>query len=129
MLISLSSFLFQLLQGRQCLFKIRSSLHWHSIGTCLVRPKPPITIVMVIFLWGQMVGMIFIRKNIHLSTSIFVSTIFQSYDCGMFLSRENLSWMHWKNFFLHFFFSWLAVQYIPCLPASYHIDVREVVLS
>ena len=65
LLISLSSFffLFQLLQGRQCLFKVRSVL---STGTVLepvlFERQPPITLVMVIFLWGQMVGMIFVRK-------------------------------------------------------------------
>ena len=82
--------LFQLLQGRQCLFKVRSALHWHRIGTCLVRTKPPITFVMVIFLWGQMVSMIFVRKSIHLSTRIFVSTIFNLSIAECFISYESL---------------------------------------
>ena len=45
LLISLSSFfsLFQFLQGRLCLFEVRSVLYWHSIGTCLVWTKPPVT--------------------------------------------------------------------------------------
>ena len=83
-------FLFQLLQGRQCLFEVRSALHWHSIGTCLVRTKPPITFVMVTFLWGQMVGLIFVRKNIHLSTSISVSTIFNHSISECFISYESV---------------------------------------
>ena len=43
--VSLSScfFLFRLPQSRQCLFEVRSALHWRSIGTCFVRTKPPIT--------------------------------------------------------------------------------------
>ena len=92
LLICLSSFffLFQLLQGRQCLFEVRSALHCHSIGTCLVRTKQPITLVIVIFLWGQMVGMIFVRKNIHLSTSIFVSTIFNHSIAECFISYESI---------------------------------------
>ena len=92
LLISLSSFffLFQLLQGRQCLFKVRSALHWHSVGTCLVRTKPPITFVMVIFMWGQVVSMIFVRKSIHVSTSIFVSTIFNHSIAECFISYESI---------------------------------------
>ena len=92
LLISLSSFffLFQLLQGRQCLFGARSALYWHSIGTCLVRTKPLITLLMVIFLWGQMVSMIFVRKNIHLSTSIFVSTIFNHSIAECFIWYESV---------------------------------------
>ena len=81
--------LFQLLQGRQCLFEVRSALHWHSVGTCLVRTKPPITFIIVIFLWGQMVGMIFVRKNIHLSTSIFVSIVNHSI-VELFISYESI---------------------------------------
>ena len=45
---------------------------------------------MAIFLWGQMVGMIFIRKNIHLSTSIFVSTIFNHSITECFISYESI---------------------------------------
>ena len=36
----------------------------------------PITFVIVNFLWSQMVGMIFVRKTIHLATKIFGSTHF-----------------------------------------------------
>ena len=70
-----SSFLFQLLQGRQCLFEVRSVRRSHSIGTLLVRMKPPITLVERAFLWGQMVGMIFIRKSVPCSAKFFVSII------------------------------------------------------
>ena len=54
LLISLSScfFLLQLLQSGQYLFKLRSALHWHNIGTCLVRTKP-ITFVKVIPLFAK----------------------------------------------------------------------------
>ena len=92
-LVSLSFFFFfffQLLQGRQCLFKVRSALHWHSIGTWPVRTKPPITFVIAIFLWGQMVGMIFVRKSIHLSTNIFVSIVFNHSIAECFISYESI---------------------------------------
>ena len=65
-------------------------MHWHSIGTCLVRTKPPITFVLDIFLWGQMVGMIFVRKSIHLSTNIFVSTIFNHSTAELFISCKSV---------------------------------------
>ena len=75
-LVSLSFFFFffQLLQSRQYLFEVKSALHWHSVGTCLVRTKRPIIFVTAIFLWGQMVDLIFVRKIIHLRTKIFGST-------------------------------------------------------
>ena len=92
LLTSLSSFIcqLQLLQGRQCLFKVRSALHWHSIGTCLVRTKPPVSFEIVIFLWCQMVSMIFVCKNIHLSSSIFVSTIFNHSIAECFVSNKSV---------------------------------------
>ena len=73
------------------LFEVRSALHWHNIGTCLVRTKSPITfVIIIIFLWGQMVGMIFVRKIIHLSTNIFVSTIFNHSTAELFISYKSV---------------------------------------
>ena len=46
--------------------------------------------MMVVFLWGQMVGMIFICKNIHLSTNNFVSTIFNHSITECFISYESI---------------------------------------
>ena len=64
--------------------------NWHSIGTYLVRTKPPITFVVEIFLWGQMVGMIFVRKSIHLSAKIFVSTNFNQSTAELFISYKSV---------------------------------------
>ena len=130
LLISLSSFflLFQLLQGKQYLFKVRSVLHWHSIGTCLVWTKPPISLVMVIFLWNHMVSMIFVRKNIQLSTNIFVSTIFNHSIAECFISYESIM-DALEELLLALLFNWVGRIIFPVSPASYHIDVREVVLS
>ena len=72
------------------LFKVRSVPDWHSIGTYLVRTKPPITFVIVIFLWGQMVGMIFVRKIILLATKIFGSTNFNHSFAKCFISYESI---------------------------------------
>ena len=77
-------------EGRQCLFEVRSAPNWHSIGTYLVRTKPPITFVIVIFLWGQMVGMIFVRKIIHLSTKIFGSTNLNHSTAELFISYKSV---------------------------------------
>ena len=65
------------------LFEVRSVRRSHNIGTLLVRVKPPVILVMKIFLWGQMVGMIFIRKSIPFSAKFFVSIFFQSFDYGI----------------------------------------------
>ena len=69
--LSFFFFFFQLPQGRQCLFEVRSVPDWHSIGTYLVRTNPPITFVIVNFLWSEMVGMIFVRKVIHFGSTNF----------------------------------------------------------
>ena len=91
-LVSLSCFFFffQLLQGRQCLFEVRSTLYWHSIETYLVRTKPPIAFVMVIFLWCQMVCVIFVRKMIHVATKIFGSTKFNHPTAELFISYKSV---------------------------------------
>ena len=112
LLISLSSFfLFQLLQGWQCLFEVRSVLHRHRSGTCLVWTKPPFNLVMIICLWGQMVSMIFVRKNIHLSTNIFVSTIFNHSIAECFISYDNTSSHFCVESLKRFSFWWLSINF------------------
>ena len=74
----------------KCLFEIRSAPNWHSIGTYLVRTKPPITFVIVMFLWSQMVGMIFVRKIIHLSTKIFCSINLNHSTAELFISYKSV---------------------------------------
>ena len=54
------------------------------------RTKPPINFVIVIFLWGQMVGMIFVRKSIHLATKIFGSTNFNHSTAELFISYKSV---------------------------------------
>ena len=110
------------------MFEVRSALHWHSIGTCLVRTKPPITLVVTIFLWGQMVSMIFFRKSIHLLTNIFVSTIFNHSITECFISYESVM-DALEELLLALLLQLVGRKSIPCLPAFYQIDVREVVLS
>ena len=75
--------------SRQCLFEVRSALHWHCIGTC-VRTKAPITFVIATFLWSQVVGMIFVRKIIHSSTNIFFSIIFNHSIAELFISYKSV---------------------------------------
>ena len=83
-------FFFQLPQGRQCLFEIRSVPDWHGIGTNLVRTNPPTTFVIVNFLWSQMVGMIFVRKIMHLATKIFGSTNFNHIPAEFIISYKSI---------------------------------------
>ena len=63
---------------------------WHSIGTYLVRTNPLITFVIVNFLWSHMVGMIFVRKIIHLATKIFGSTNFNHSTAELFISYKSV---------------------------------------
>ena len=83
-------FFFQLPQGRQCLCEVRSVPDWHGIGTNLVRTNPPITFVIVKFLWSQMVCMIFVRKSIPLSTSISGSTNFNYIPAEFVISYKSI---------------------------------------
>ena len=89
-LVSLSCIFFQLLQSRPCLFEIRSLLRGHSVGTYLVRTKPPITSVMIIFLWCQMVDMIFVRQIIHLSAKFFGSTNLKHSTAELLISYKSV---------------------------------------
>ena len=73
-----SSFCFNCCKVDNAFFEVRSVRRSHSIGTLLVRMKPPITLVERVFLWGQMVGMIFsfFGKILRLD-------YFQSFDNGI----------------------------------------------
>ena len=63
---------------------------WHCIGTNLVRTNPPITLIIVNFLWSQMVGVIFVRKIIRLATKIFGSTNFNHIFAEFFISYKSV---------------------------------------
>ena len=71
-------------------FEVRSVPDWHCNGTNLVRMNPPITFVIVNFLWSQMVGVVFVRKIIHLATKIFGSTNFNHIFAELFVSYESI---------------------------------------
>ena len=119
---------FQLPQGRQCLFEVRSVPDWHSIGTYLVRTNPPITFVIVIFVWGQMVGMTFRPKDHPFGDKDLRFDQFQSFDCGIVhLVQIGHGYPGSTSSCSSSSVGWQCN--IPCLPASYRIDVREVVLS
>ena len=63
---------------------------WHCIGTNLVRKNPPITSVIVNFFWSYMVGVVFVRKVIHLATNFFGSTVVNHVLAELFLSYESV---------------------------------------
>ena len=50
----------------------------------------PFVLEVEVFLWGQMVGMIFVRKIIHLATNIFVSTNFNHSTAELFISYKSV---------------------------------------
>ena len=52
--------------------------------------KPPVILVERVFLWCQMVGMIFIRKRISFSAKIFVSIIFNHSFTESWISFESI---------------------------------------
>ena len=84
-----SCFLLQSLKGRQCLLEIRAMSQWHSIRILLIWMKPPFALIVEIFLCGQMVSVIFIRKNIPSSTKI-VLMIFNHSITEFLISYESI---------------------------------------
>ena len=132
--VSLSFFFFfQLTQGRQCLFEIRSVLDWHGIGTNVVRTNPPITFVIVNFLWSQMVGIIFVRKIIHLATNIFGSTHFNHILAEFVISYKSIVDTLVVLVFAHllelmgdvaFLVSWLLPVTVPVRSPFLYVVVR-----
>ena len=114
-------FVFELLQGRQCLFEVRSMPGWHCIGTNCVRTNTPIVSVIVIFLWrsdacglrppghpfGRPLSNMFLRN---------------------FSSRMNRSWIPKKFFFLHLL-EQIGNCSILCPLASSRNGARGVALS
>ena len=129
----LNFFFLQVPQSWQCLFEVRSVPDWHGIGTNLVRTNPPITSVSVNFLWSQMVGMIFVRKIIHLATKIFCSTNFNHIPAEFVIACKSivdtlvvllfalLEWMGDVVFSL----TWLLPVTVPVGSPFLHIVVRN----
>ena len=135
-LVSLSFFFlfFQMPKGRQCLFEVRSLPDWHGIGTNFVRTNPPITFVIVNFLWSQMVGMIFVRKIIHLATKIFCSINLNHSTAELFISYKSvMDTLAVLLFALRlelmgdvvFLVSWLLPVTVPVRLPFLHVVVRK----
>ena len=62
------------MQCRQRFLEVRSMPHWHRIGTDKVRTDPPVsTIYIKFFLRGNM-GVVFVRKSVHLKDYFFRAT-------------------------------------------------------
>ena len=83
-------FSLQSMQGRQCLFEIRSLPQWNSIRTLLILMKPPFALIERVFLCGQMVSVIFTCKSIPSSTKFFVSMIFNHSTTEFWISYESI---------------------------------------
>ena len=75
--------MFQLLQGRQCLFEVTSLRHWQSIGTLLVRMKPPVTLIVESNLVKSDGGYDLHPQEHHIVGKVLRLDYFQSFDCGI----------------------------------------------
>ena len=80
--------------------------------------KPPFALKVEVFLCGQMVKVIFIRKSILSSTKIYVSMIFNHSNTEFWISYESVMDS------LELFPSAFLLQSVSL--AFYHIDVHEV---
>ena len=114
--------LLQSLQGRQRLLEIRTISRWHGIKTLLVGMKPPFVLVVEVFLFGQMVSVIFICESIPSSTNFFISMMLNHSNTEFMISYESV--MDSLELFLFafllqlvsrkiFFVSWLFTKSMP----------------
>ena len=90
--------------------------------------------VIVNFLWSQMVGMIFVRKIIHLATKIFGSTIFNHIPAEFVISYKSIVDTLLVLLFVLllelmgnvvFFVSWLLPVTVPVRSPFLYIVVRN----
>ena len=102
--VSIAGFVDLLLQSRQCLFEVRSvpDLALYRNQSC--SKNPPITSAIFNFLWSQMVGMIFVRKIIHLATYLRFDQ-FHHILAEFIISYKSIVHTLEVLFFLHFFLS------------------------
>ena len=61
-------------QCRQRFLEVRSMPHWHRIGTDKVRTDPPVAAVHINFFFCGNMGVVFVRKPVHLKDYFFRAT-------------------------------------------------------
>ena len=61
-------------QCRQRFLEVRSMPHWHRIGTDKVRTDPPVATVYINFFFCGNMGVVFVRKLVHLKDYFFRTT-------------------------------------------------------
>ena len=61
-------------QCRQRFLEVRSTPHWHRIGTDKVRTDPPVATVNINFFFCGNMGVVFVRKPVHLKDYFFKAT-------------------------------------------------------
>ena len=72
------------MQCRQRLFEVRAMPYGHRLGTHKVRTDPPIATIYVEFFFCGNVGVVFVRKPVHLKDYFFRATQFEH---GLFEPR------------------------------------------
>ena len=65
------------MQGRQRLFEVRAMPYGHRVGTHKIRTYPPIAMINVEFFFCGSVGVVFVRKSVHLEDYFFSTIQFQ----------------------------------------------------
>ena len=64
------------MQCRQRFLEVRSMPHRHRVGTDKVRTHPPVATIYINFFFCGNMGMIFVRKSVHLKDYFFRATQF-----------------------------------------------------
>ena len=64
------------MQGRQCFLEIRSMPYRHRVGTHKIRTNPPVATIYIKFFFCGNMGVVFVRKSVHLKDYFFRATQF-----------------------------------------------------
>ena len=83
-------FVFELSQGRQCLFEVRSMPEYHCIGTNFVRTNLPSNSEFSNFFLSQVMHVVFVRQVVHLATNLLSSTGVIHDLAELFVSYESV---------------------------------------
>ena len=72
------------------MFEIRTFSQWLGVISRLFERDPPIVLVVKVFFFGRMIGVIFICKNVPCTTNVFSSTVFNQSPTEILISQESV---------------------------------------
>ena len=62
------------MQGRQRFLEVRTMPYWHRVGNHKIRTDPPVATIYIKFFFCGNMGVVFVRKSVHLKDYFFRAT-------------------------------------------------------